>query len=341
MNANFNEPTPTLDSYWRSIILIGNNVASYKFALAQSLFEVGEKDASFITLEELAIPFSRNICAHLKIKDKQGTSSSSQFLDACRKFNNHEITNEVLVDSTARLGFANVVNAFHVVSQENIKIQFFIDDRKTKKGITITDDFFKLKELFQYQNLPRETEARWNLVETAWSQNLNPALLEIVNDSSTNNLFRRSDSLRRGITSSRDALNGYQRGKCFYSFSDISILTGSEILADVDHFFPYSLKNKLKGLNLDGVWNLVLASKDCNRGESGKFDKIPDRKYLKRLHRRNSYLINSHHPLRESLILQTGRTDDQRQHFLKEAYARAINANPTTWRAPLELEPQF
>jgi len=198
-----------------------------------------------------------------------------------------------------------------------------------------------LKELFQFQNLPQETEARWKLVETAWSLNMNPALLEVVNDSTTDDLFLRSDSLRRGITSSRDALNGYQKGKCFYSFSDISILEGSDKLADVDHFIPNILKAYLLDLNLDGVWNLVLASKECNRGEEGKFTKIPNIKYLERLHRRNSYLIDSHHPLRDSLIMQTGRTEKQRRNFLQEVHNRAINILIHTWEAPFEYEAQF
>lgn len=32
----FQEEYPSLDSYWRSIIVFGNNVASYKFALAKA-----------------------------------------------------------------------------------------------------------------------------------------------------------------------------------------------------------------------------------------------------------------------------------------------------------------
>jgi len=31
----FQEAHPSLDSYWRSVILLGRNVASYKFALAR------------------------------------------------------------------------------------------------------------------------------------------------------------------------------------------------------------------------------------------------------------------------------------------------------------------
>ena len=36
----YQETSPSLDSYWRSIILFGRNVASYKFALAKSLLEI-------------------------------------------------------------------------------------------------------------------------------------------------------------------------------------------------------------------------------------------------------------------------------------------------------------
>ena len=38
--AKFQEEHPSLESYWRSIILFGNNVASYKFALAKTLLEI-------------------------------------------------------------------------------------------------------------------------------------------------------------------------------------------------------------------------------------------------------------------------------------------------------------
>ncbi|WP_188032876.1 hypothetical protein [Psychrobacter sp. ANT_WB68] len=52
---------------------------------------------------------------------------------------------------------------------------------------------------------------------------------------------------------------------------------------------------------------MVLACSDCNRGTNGKFAKLLDIKLLERLHTRNEYLIGSHHPLRETLMLQTGK----------------------------------
>ena len=48
----------------------------------------------------------------------------------------------------------------------------------------------------------------------------------------------------------------------------------------------------------------------CNRGECGKFAQVPAIPYLERLHKRNEFLINSHHPLRETIINQTGKSEE-------------------------------
>jgi hypothetical protein len=95
----FYERTPDLESYWRAVILFGRNVASYKFALAKSLMELGGNGQEVVRLEELAVPFSHHLTEHLKLVDKQGTSSSSQFLDVCRQFNRSEITKDELINT--------------------------------------------------------------------------------------------------------------------------------------------------------------------------------------------------------------------------------------------------
>ena len=103
---------------------------------------------------------------------------------------------------------------------------------------------------------------------------------------------------------------------------------------DVDHFFPHTLQRHMLDVNLDGVWNLVLACPNCNRGVNGKFAKVPHIKYLARLHKRNEFLINSHHPLRETIIKQTGKTELERRTFLKDINQRAINFLIHTWETP-------
>lgn len=37
--SEFYEIEPSLENYWRAVILFGRNVASYKFALAKSLYD--------------------------------------------------------------------------------------------------------------------------------------------------------------------------------------------------------------------------------------------------------------------------------------------------------------
>jgi hypothetical protein len=337
--TTFTEVQPTLENYWRAIILFGRNVASYKFALAKSLLEVVPGGETFLPLSELARPFARHIATHLKNADKQATSGSSQFLDVCRQFNKGEVTEERLAEATARLGFNDVIDAFHVVGRGEIGVRFFTDERK---GIRLTDDFFRLTEQYQHRNLPHEVEARWRLVETAWKLKLPRNTLVVTYDSGAELLIAEDPQVgRTNITPCRHALNGYQKGKCFYCFADVSLVEGAADLTDVDHFFPHQLKGRRVVEAVDGVWNLVLACKACNRGAGGKFGQLPQVRYLDRLHRRNEYLIDSHHPLRETLLAQTGPTEQARHAFLQGTHDVAKQLLVQTWKPHDELEPAF
>ena len=338
---DFTRQSPTLDNYWRSIILFGRNVASYKFALAHSLLEFRDRGSDLITLEELAVPFSRYICEHIRDAPKQATSHSSKFLDACKLFNEEELSRSELISKTEELGFNNVIDAFHVVNQGDIPIRFFLDERKENSGIRLTDDLFRLFEDRQSLSLQSEVDARWRLVETAWDLNVSRNLISVGYDANDQQLFTYKMDRRVNITSSRDALNGYQKGRCFYCFDYISILSGDTALADVDHFFPHTLKTSRIGNPIDGVWNLVLSCKSCNRGGDGKFARLPALNLLRRLKVRNDFLISSHHPLRETLIAQTGATAMARKSFLQNTYDDALAVLIHTWQPLLKSEPIF
>jgi hypothetical protein len=112
-------------------------------------------------------------------------------------------------------------------------------------------------------------------------------------------------------------------------------------VTDVDHFFPHILKPYGMGPLLDGVWNLVLACQECNRGPDGKFARVPELPYLERLHRRNEFLIDSHHPLRETLMSQTGRSEPVRQAFLQQAYKSSKDRVVQNWKPRFEHAPAF
>ncbi|MBL1321729.1 MAG: hypothetical protein COA63_011815 [Methylophaga sp.] len=224
--TKFYEIEPNIENYWRSIILFGRNVASYKFALAKSLYDLKDDGETLITLDRLAVPFAKHITEHLTICDKQGTSPNSQFLTTCREFNKGNITKDVLIDKTVKNGFVNVIDAFHNVHNAEVPTRFFMDERKTKGGILLTDAFFELGEQFQYQSLVEETEARWRLVEAAWELNLPKHLIQIDYKEETREFFADNKLRRVAVTSAKPSLNGYQKGRCFYCYRDISIEQG-------------------------------------------------------------------------------------------------------------------
>jgi hypothetical protein len=318
--SRFYEIDPSLENYWRAIILFGRNVASYKFALAKALFDLKDSNTSLISLERLAVPYSEHIIEHLKNFDKQGTSSNSRFLDGCRSFKDGKLGQDALIDLTVNQGFNYVIDAFHNVHNSEIPKRFFQDERKTSDGIVLTDDFYRLGENFPFESLNQETEARWRLVEAAWNMNLPKNLIQIDYEPEGNQLYAKNKLRRVPVSSARASLNGYQKGRCFYCYRNISIEKNHIELADVDHFFPHVLRSCDPYKPINGVANLVLACKDCNRGESGKFDRLPSVTLLERLYQRNEYLITSHHPLRETLMVQTGVTSEHRQQYLQDAY---------------------
>ena len=330
---------------WRGIVLFGRNVASYKFALAKSLLEIASQGHEAVALADLAVPFSGHICDHLTHADRQGTFRSSRFLDACRFYNAGRISRDELVAATEVFGFNNVIDAFHTVGSGEVPTRFFHDERsKSTGGIRITDDVFELANGPEAASLAGEVEARWRLVEEAWAKRADGDQMMVLYDAPREILVPALTGKRRTITEVRPALNGYQKGHCFYCFQPISVFGGTGAQrSDVDHFLPHSLMARGLPIDLDQVWNLVLSCERCNRGEGGKFAKVPHRTYLTRISRRNEYLIGSHHPLRETLIHATGSTKGERVKFLNAAYdtAQMVDGRTTGWKAVDEEDWRF
>ena len=84
---------------------------------------------------------------------------------------------------------------------------------------------------------------------------------------------------RTAITGARGALNGYQKGACFYCYSPVSTGESSAGQAQVDHVFAWSIGPEVGGGPVDGVWNLVLACARCN-GWHEKSDRPPHVRYI-------------------------------------------------------------
>ncbi|MCI0755740.1 HNH endonuclease [Teichococcus vastitatis] len=261
--TDFLTRAPAPDAHWRAVVLFGRNVASYKFALAKTLLELADRADDRVPLEALAAPFARHLCAHLRQVDKQTTAASGRFLETCRRFLRGEVPEDELIATTARLGFNNVLDAFHVVGAGPVPTRFFIDERRGGQGgpaIRLTEPLRALAGSLQGEALAEEAEARWRLVETAWALDLPRAGIAVRADAARDLLF--VERVRRvNLTGVRAALNGYQRGRCFYCQAETPLAA-----AEVDHFFPWVLRERGAMPDADGVWNLVLACR--NRLES-------------------------------------------------------------------------
>lgn len=145
---------------------------------------------------------------------------------------------------------------------------------------------------------------------------------------------------RISITSVRDSLNGYQKGKCFYSYQDIFVKKGSPNICAVDHFLPHLNKrihNEYEA-NINGVWNLVLTDPAVNNHKRAR---IPKLRYLERLFNRNEFYIESKHPLAETIINQTGKTKALRRDFLQTHYNLALSYSIHDWEPSIEIPGTF
>ena len=133
---------------------------------------------TFVPLPELAVPYAAALCEHLQVEDRQSTAPQSRFLDACRSRNRGDLEAAQLAEATVRLGFANVIDAFHVSrGGQPTQTRFFVDERASRHGITLTDHLLELANGQQAKVLPLEVDARWNLVQLSWGLRLGTPLV--------------------------------------------------------------------------------------------------------------------------------------------------------------------
>ena len=345
MTKKFYENDLSLDTLWRSIVLIGKNTKSYKFALGKSIIQLASEGKQTVSMRDLAPYFARNTIDHVKSGNKQGAGegNSGQFLGACEKFIKNEITEDNLFSITEKEAFGDVIERFHTVNNGETPKSFYDwSSFKKDKKIIIKDEIFNLLKSQHGSSLIHEIEARWKLVENAWELRLDPKLLDVHFDDQTKLFYINKNEIgktrRVDVTHARDALNGYQKGHCFFCFDNISVNPADSNLCHVDHFFAHTLFDRLEtNVNYNGVWNLVLACFKCNSTKSAKLPKV---KFLERLNTRNEFYISSHLPLKES-ILKTGNSELERRQFLQNRYNEAENTLITKFDVEDEKEPRF
>lgn len=293
----------------RTIILFGNNVSTYKFALLATLTK--RDSCSEISYTDVKEPFVKELFAHYQHNPVQYTGGPNSLTKAFDQFSLSARTNndwEKVLNTAESLIYNNVFDAFHNVGSGTIDEKYSLFEHDVKgRRIVLKDNLNALLDNPEFKVLiENENQGRWRVVEEAWRVKLSPNLLE-YNDVDGQFYSRRKDE-RVCLRSAVSILLPYQHGKCFYCYRQINTRAQKDQsdFPDVDHFLPLSflVNFNIQPVNPNGIWNLVVACKECNRGGFGKFNSFPDSRYFTRLIFRNQLFVEEHkHSLKNSILL--------------------------------------
>jgi hypothetical protein len=292
----------------RTIVLFGRNVSTYKFALASTLLKLKPKDD--ISYQDLRDEFLRSLLNHYTKNPFQfqgGENILTKAFDNYREDNNWDN----LVRVAERNIYNNVFDAFHNVGGGSIKKEHILFEHVPKeKKLVLTNNINAIIEQPLLVNtLLKENESRWMVVEEAWKNSLSPNLL--VYDHNQREFISVTTKERTNLRSAVSILLPYQHGCCFYCNKKINPMATSEAddFPDVDHFLAHSYFKDIDliHINPDGIWNLVIACKECNRGTGGKFERIPAEEFHLKIIKRNVLFTEEHrHSLKNSILLSLG-----------------------------------
>ena len=313
----------------RTLVLFGKNTATYKFALCDALLNQSVK--SEVAYQDLRDDFLTALIKHYQSNPYQFQSGSNKLTKAFDQYVISAKTDQdwqQLTNVAEKQIYNNVFDAFQNVGGGSIDKHYqLFEHNKKNKCLVLTDNIHTILENDEYKNAMRlENQSRWRIVEEAWRAGLSPNLLDY--DSQTGEFTSVNIGHRVNLRSAIDVLMPYQHGQCFYCKKRLNRFTDSmaDDFPDVDHVLPLSLlvKTEMGKVNPNGVWNLVLACMDCNRGQGGKFDAIPAKQFLVRLAARNALFVEEHkHSLRNSILISLDVTDKKELlNRMREIYNR-------------------
>ena len=299
--------------YWRLLTLYGLNTSTYKIALAQCLVNFSERNVDTVSMGELSKEFFDLYLNRLKngknLPQLNHETRLTIMEHAVMKYNNGVLNYGEAVNYVQDNAFNDVLPRFHNIDRKPVEHKFY---EKTKTGIILSDSVFKVFQSDDKKELQQELNARWSLLESAFSIKRENA--KLINDLKQFYLVRGYE--RTDITYMQDMLYGYQEGRCFYCGEK---LTGN---IHVDHVIPRSF------LYHDEPWNLVLAHGLCNETKS---DMLPSEGYIIKLINRNELLIKSNHPLSKGIISSVGKTSTERYRNTMRIYDEIKNLVKYTW----------
>jgi 5-methylcytosine-specific restriction endonuclease McrA len=326
--SNFYSTAPTPQAAWRTIVLLGNNTRTYKFALGHALLECASSGKTSVTLEELGRSYALEIAKHNQYPQGSGVDEQSptDFLAIVERERAATLEagqpTDVLVDAAVRSMPGMVMQKFHNVPAGFVRdFEFYkLEKAKGLQVVRFSDELLQVASSPELPVLNDELNARWDVVQSSFSPDMRGTFqyqglvvsvdrefLEHVRVVQGSTVGR-----RRAISKTRPSLTGFQEGSCFHCKET---LLGAERTPHVDHVIAraYVERNFLKsdfwrGVDIDGVWNLVVSHAHCN---IEKRDKPPTAKMLHDLRERNDLAIRSNVPISQTIRLVTNSPSDR------------------------------
>jgi len=295
------------EELWKAVILYGLNQASYKMALGKVLLDFANLRVGEVRWSDLSKAFLDAYVGRLSSSNHPQQSTPGRLTKLERivsSLNNGLITYDEAVDMVANAGFTDVVPRFQTIGANRQVVNQAFYEIDFGKKLILKDALLALPEVDGGSSLYGEINARWSLLEGAFSINHSVENLELAN--SIRDTFLLSGSIKRtSLTDNIPFLSGYQGNACFYC--------GEPILGipHVDHVLPRQV------VMHDHIWNLVLSHDFCNLNKS---DQIVGPHFIQKLVFRNENIMGSNHPWKKKIIEQLGSTKSQRIAKTKELY---------------------
>jgi len=295
--------TPT--DWWKAIILYGRNQATYKIALGKVLLgAIAEGSRSELTWDELSTRFFDEYSTRLSANPMPQQLTPERITTMERIYLEHRKGRLLRDEAIAQVGlraFEDVIPRFHtLVGLQDQTPDFYEID--FGKRLVLTDALFDALNP-NLSEADDELEARWGLLEGAFTINQSQAQYVLSND--IRSTYLAQGHQRLGLTKNRPFLQGYQCNVCFYCGEPL----GTSV--HVDHVLPREV------LCHDELWNLVLAHGFCNED---KLDRLVGPHFIEKLIQRNENIMGSNHPWRQKILQQLGPSPRARRTALEHHY---------------------
>jgi hypothetical protein len=165
INHYLEDQNTSLNTF-RTLILFGKNVSTYKFAFAHSLLK--QKAVDRLSYDDLRENFIRELVLHYQYNPYQFTKHKNNMTEAMDAYtdsqSNHNAWNKLL-NVSDKVIYNNVLDAFQNVGGGTIdkKYRLFEHDKKNKH-IVLTDNVNSILENQTIiESLNTENQARWSL----------------------------------------------------------------------------------------------------------------------------------------------------------------------------------